>query len=703
MSTFDGIVSEFPEIQIDYFRQNPNRPAPLACFLSHVHSDHLQGLESFRAPFIYCSPATRERPIPLNTPTDIELTPKKHVRVTLFDANHCVGAVMFLIEGSGNAVLYTGDIRAEKWWTDALIRHPLLIPYTLGKKRLDKVYLDTTFATKSNPLREFPSKAEGLSELLTKVEAYPAETIFYFRAWTFGYEDVWLALSAALNAKVHLDRYQLGLYRALMSTSGGKEINEAHALCGFELGNRSVAGCLSDDDASRIHSCEPGVSCKAARGPKTVYITPIVNRTREGDEIPEAGAGGGAGDLYQAHELELPDESALARLEELCARHIHDPEALSKTRTALLEAFRSRKRTLSLDRYDVHDDEIPLEQLVTKLSHRSGDNKDTKTDSDLPNTINFPYSRHSSYSELCHLIAALKPKDVHPCTVDPSSWSESVSIRYLFGHLCSGEKFSHDDHMHDILDAQYDEEHHARKRVRYNNHDGNGNENGNENDIDDDLATQSSQRSSMPEEPTLNTNRTPLAQYPVATTISDRAATRHSEIQKAHRYLHEIADSDLLQIGPLPSSFPTEKVNASFVSNTTSNGHTDQDTTTSQDLPLIPTDTNEQQQSQSPLNESQITDTLTLSITKSTLAPSSPVDADAALMASDSDSDSSPEISPNGTQGSKIRRSAGRRRVMARLRGRVSAYLAASDGSYSAWEEHSLVSAGDNHAEETEL
>ena len=77
-----------------------------------------------------------------------------------------------------------------------------MIPYTLGRKRLDKLYLDTTFAQKSNPFREFPSKAEGLLELLRKVEAYSDDTVFYFRAWTFGYEDVWLALSAALGTKV---------------------------------------------------------------------------------------------------------------------------------------------------------------------------------------------------------------------------------------------------------------------------------------------------------------------------------------------------------------------------------------------------------------------------------------------------------------------------------------------------------------------
>ncbi|KAL4989522.1 hypothetical protein BDW68DRAFT_186362 [Aspergillus falconensis] len=509
MSTFDGIVQEFPFITIDYFRRNPERPPPLACFLSHAHSDHLQGLESFRAPFIYCSSATREillriekyphrmnfnngilesrrlhykhlskllRPIPLNTPTEIDLTPRLSIRVTLLDANHCIGAVMFLIEGAGKAILYTGDIRAESWWVDSLIRHPILIPYTLGNKRLDKIYLDTTFAHTSHTFHTFPTKAEGIAELLRKLEPYPENTTFYFRAWTFGYEEVWMALAAALNSKIHVDRYQIGLYRSV-SRSGTVE---APSLCGFGLGNRMVSGCLSEDERSRIHSCEPGVHCSTASSERIVYITPIVSRTDEGSEIPELGAGGGLGDLYQIHELEVPDQSSLNQLEQLCSEKIHDPQALSNAKEALSAAFRTKTKVLSLGSYGMKDaHEMPLEELVNILSRGClGEecmlSEDLPTSVEildrsgkpLPRTIRFPYSRHSSYAELCELVNAFKPRDIHPCTVEPLDWDEDVSMESLFGHLCSDNKFVHDQYMRDMTAPDNGEC--PRKRRRLN-------------------------------------------------------------------------------------------------------------------------------------------------------------------------------------------------------------------------------------------
>ena len=84
-----------------------------------------------------------------------------------------------------------------------------MVPYSSGLRRLNKIYLDTTFATKKDPYRHFPTKAEGLQELLVKIAAYPNDTVFHFNAWTFGYEIVWSALAAALGTQVCIVVFQM--------------------------------------------------------------------------------------------------------------------------------------------------------------------------------------------------------------------------------------------------------------------------------------------------------------------------------------------------------------------------------------------------------------------------------------------------------------------------------------------------------------
>jgi len=87
-----------------------------------------------------------------------------------------------VFEGLGKAVLYTGDLRCEPWFVNAISRSPSLIEYTSGLKPLDTIYLDTSF---TEDIR-FQTKAEGIRELLQKVSRYPADTIFHFQAWTYG-------------------------------------------------------------------------------------------------------------------------------------------------------------------------------------------------------------------------------------------------------------------------------------------------------------------------------------------------------------------------------------------------------------------------------------------------------------------------------------------------------------------------------------
>ncbi|KAH0489731.1 hypothetical protein TgHK011_010147 [Trichoderma gracile] len=488
MSTFNGLVSEFPDIRIDFFRHHEGAAPPLACFLSHVHSDHLSGLETLRSPFVYCSAATREIllrlerypcrinyalgilearqqtykhlskviPLPLESPTAIELQPGRYIQVTLFDANHCPGSVMFLIEGQGKAILYTGDIRSEPWFVNAITRSPALIEYTYGIKTLDTIYLDTSF-TDDIP---FQTKAEGIAELLRKVHKYPKDTVFYIQSWTYGYEDVWAALSKALNSPIHVDNYKLRIYKSLNASSEARPLSCAYltptaaALTGFMCGNTPQPGHLTLDQNVRLHSCESGNMCAIAKQPSVVRIQPVIASFPDGGVIQETGIGGGGEDLEREMELGIPSRGDLQSLLEIINALNNVPEEARGECTRVLTEALTSGRNLPLninlssfeDAYstDLRRAILSIADHQSKASpfrHYSEDGTETS----LPNVIRFPYSRHSSYAELCHLVDAFRPRDVWPCTFHLEAWqSRGMSIRSLFGRYCSSNKFAHD-------------------------------------------------------------------------------------------------------------------------------------------------------------------------------------------------------------------------------------------------------------------
>jgi DNA cross-link repair 1C protein len=396
------------------------------------------------------------KPLALETPTVIELTPGKEIRVTLFDANHCIGSVMFLIEGSSKAILYTGDVRSEPWWVNSLIQNPVLLPYASGIRRLDCIYLDTTFAATGYSFREFPSKRSGVEELLAKVSRYPPDTCFYFQSWTFGYENVWVALASFLKSQIHLDRYRWELYSSLSTIREGPGCRESSQLCGYQFGNHFHPGCLTPDGAAAIHSCERGGGCSFIEDEKKcVRITPIVTRLQDGREVYEMGIGGGGGDIDQVKELEMADATVLEDFISLCKTQIKDDRKLAKV-VDLIISGRSRDGRMRLPTDSIMDDGGKLEHLVATLvgiadAQQEDESQETagkvSPPAVLPGSVTFPYARHSSYSELCLLVEALKPLDVYPCTVDERNWTPQDSMQALFGHLCSGSEFRHDREM----------------------------------------------------------------------------------------------------------------------------------------------------------------------------------------------------------------------------------------------------------------
>lgn len=105
---------------------------------------------------------------------------------------------------------------------------------------------------------------------------------------------------------------------------------------------------------------------------------------------------------------------------------------MNDIKSMLLAGSRSTSRAVSLDDMGLRHQENDLSLLeLSRIILRSLAEKRSASDlesqqpaENLPRVITFPYSRHSSYPELCDLVKVFHPKDVYACTVDANTWHE---------------------------------------------------------------------------------------------------------------------------------------------------------------------------------------------------------------------------------------------------------------------------------------
>ncbi|XP_055509470.1 protein artemis isoform X1 [Leucoraja erinacea] len=234
MSSFGGRMAEYPSLSIDRFDRD-NLLAK-AFFLSHCHKDHMKGL---KAPALqrrlecslklrlYCSPVTKEilltsskykfwenyiAAIEVETPTQISLVDeaagkKEDILVTLLPAGHCPGSVMFLFEGMGGTVLYTGDFRLA---SGEAARLEWL--HSGGRvKDISTVYLDTTFCDPR--FYQIPSREECLNGIMQLVGSWvtlsPYHVVWLNCKAAYGYEYLFTNLSEEFGIQVHLNKLDM--------------------------------------------------------------------------------------------------------------------------------------------------------------------------------------------------------------------------------------------------------------------------------------------------------------------------------------------------------------------------------------------------------------------------------------------------------------------------------------------------------------
>ncbi|XP_042548207.1 homeodomain-interacting protein kinase 1 isoform X4 [Dipodomys spectabilis] len=150
-------------------------------FLSHLHADHAAGLGSSWARPLYCSPLTarllrrrlrvseqwiRALEVGESHVLPLDDVGQETMTVTLLDANHCPGSVMFLFEGYFGTILYTGDFR----YTPSMLKEPALA----SGKQIHTLYLDNTYC---NPALILPSRQEATRQIIQLIEKHPHHNI----------------------------------------------------------------------------------------------------------------------------------------------------------------------------------------------------------------------------------------------------------------------------------------------------------------------------------------------------------------------------------------------------------------------------------------------------------------------------------------------------------------------------------------------
>ncbi|XP_071776022.2 5' exonuclease Apollo [Centroberyx gerrardi] len=214
----NGKVIPHTPLAVDFW-QVRKCPGTRLFFLSHMHSDHTVGLTStWSNRPIYCSPVSATllrlklqvkeqwiHPLELDEPYMLPLDDigKERMTVTLMDANHCPGAVMFLFQGYFGSILYTGDFR----YTPSMLREPCLRTNTT----IDVLYLDNT---NCDPTRTLPSRQRAIQQIKEIIRSHPNHNVV-IGLYTLGKESLLLELAMEFKTWIEVSFERMETLRAL--------------------------------------------------------------------------------------------------------------------------------------------------------------------------------------------------------------------------------------------------------------------------------------------------------------------------------------------------------------------------------------------------------------------------------------------------------------------------------------------------------
>lgn len=196
-------------------------------------------------------------------PGDTEHTIQSVVKITFYDANHCPGAAIALIQFSdGISHLHTGDMRFHT----KMKEYPLLKD-VIKNRKLDLVYLDTTYG---HPKHNFMPQEEAINTITARVEdelsLFPKhddgdsnapviqprrtciKTLILLSCYSIGKEKVLWDISMRTDQLIYVTEKKLKMLKCVQDYAN------------IDVSSRIVQRCTTDPNETDIHCIPMGVA-----------------------------------------------------------------------------------------------------------------------------------------------------------------------------------------------------------------------------------------------------------------------------------------------------------------------------------------------------------------------------------------------------------------------------------------------------------
>ena len=342
----------------------------------------------------------------------------KQVSLTFYDANHCPGAAIVIVEVPTNHTnsvvhVHTGDMRYHRQTFQGYSR---LAKASLGK-RIDCVLLDTTYATK--PSHDFVAQSVAIQTIASQVQeqwqqdqrlpsGVGTKTLFLLSCYSIGKERVLLQVSKETQQPIFVTERK---YEMLDCIRKGYQ-NDKKTILGTNVeadGDISeiVELCTTDELQSDVHVIPMGMA-----GEMWPFFQPNYNACAD-------------------YAIKLND----ARLERNNADKNAPPLALYNKVVAFIPTGWADATNWN-------------KKNSVSRAHRKCDLPSSEGDSSMEFEIEVeirlvPYSEHSSYSELQQCIEDWKPRKVIPTVFKDENDRRKVEARFKVDTKRAKQHFFH--------------------------------------------------------------------------------------------------------------------------------------------------------------------------------------------------------------------------------------------------------------------